>query len=159
MRSVRQNEGFSLLELLISLVILLTVSGSAFEVLSYYQKAYLSTEMRADVHSGIRAALALMDCSSTTTKKRLIQIAWNNSRRCPPPRNKPRASSLQATCVDYSAAETPACPAGRGACAPIRRCASAKYASSISKPMNLGIPQLLAATAEFPIPRNGSSIV
>ena len=60
MRFVRQDEGFSLLELLISLVILLTVSGSAFEVLSYYQKAYLSTEMRADVHSGIRAALALM---------------------------------------------------------------------------------------------------
>src|SRR2546430_11801070 len=60
MRFVRQDEGFSLLELLISLVILLTVSGSAFEVLSYYQKAYLSTEMRADVHGGIRAALALM---------------------------------------------------------------------------------------------------
>src|SRR6266850_2354667 len=60
MRLVRKNEGFSLLELLISLAILLTVSGSAFEVLSYYQKAYLSTEMRADVHSGIRAALTLM---------------------------------------------------------------------------------------------------
>src|SRR5437660_12257918 len=60
MRFGRKNEGFSLLELLISLAILLTVSGSAFEVLSYYQKAYLSTEMRADVHSGIRAALALM---------------------------------------------------------------------------------------------------
>jgi type II secretory pathway pseudopilin PulG len=60
MRLVTRNEGFSLLELLISLATLMTVSASAFEVLSYYQKAYVSTEMRADVHSGIRAALALM---------------------------------------------------------------------------------------------------
>lgn len=60
MRFAGKNNGFSLLELLISLATLLIVSGSAFEVLSYYQKAYLSTEMRADVHSGIRAALALM---------------------------------------------------------------------------------------------------
>jgi type II secretory pathway pseudopilin PulG len=60
MRLVSKNAGFSLIELLISMATLLTVSGSAFAVLSYYQKAYLSTEQRSDVHSGIRAAMALM---------------------------------------------------------------------------------------------------
>src|SRR5437762_3011514 len=39
------------------------------------------------------------------------------------------------------------------------RFASAKYSSSISKPIKFFTPQRCAATAEFPIPRNGSSIV
>ena len=36
---------------------------------------------------------------------------------------------------------------------------SLKYSSSISNPMKFFTPQRWAATAEFPIPRNGSSIV
>src|SRR5919108_1786621 len=60
MRFVKKNQGFSLIELLISLAILLIVSGSAFALISYYQKSYISMEQRTDVHSGIRAAMALM---------------------------------------------------------------------------------------------------
>src|SRR5438128_2218246 len=60
MPSVKKNQGFSLIELLISLGTLLVVSSSAFTLLSYYQKSYISMEQRSDVHSGIRAAMALM---------------------------------------------------------------------------------------------------
>src|SRR5437868_13384287 len=56
----KRNQGFSLIEVLISLAIMLIVSGSAFALLSYYQKSYISMEQRTDVHSGIRAAMALM---------------------------------------------------------------------------------------------------
>ena len=57
---IHKNAGVSLIELMISLATLLIVSGSAFAVLSYYQKSYLSTEQRSDVHSSIRAAMELM---------------------------------------------------------------------------------------------------
>src|SRR3989442_13213378 len=57
---VKRNQGFSLIELLISLAILLIVSGSAFSLLSYYQKSYISMAQRSHVHSAIRAAMALM---------------------------------------------------------------------------------------------------
>jgi hypothetical protein len=60
MTFAKKNRGVSLLELMISLATLLTVSGSAFAVLSFYQKAYLATEQRSGVHGGIRAAMALM---------------------------------------------------------------------------------------------------
>jgi prepilin-type N-terminal cleavage/methylation domain-containing protein len=54
------NDGFTLLELLVSIILLLIVSGSAFRALSYYQKNYLSTQIRVDMHGGTRAALELM---------------------------------------------------------------------------------------------------
>jgi prepilin-type N-terminal cleavage/methylation domain-containing protein len=57
---VNRNQGFSLIELLISLAIMLIVSGSAFTLLSYYQKSYISMGQRSDIHSTIRAAMALM---------------------------------------------------------------------------------------------------
>src|SRR5690349_13937022 len=60
MRLFHKDAGVSLIELMISTATLLIVSGSAFAVLSYYQKSYLSTEQRSDVHSGIRAAMSLM---------------------------------------------------------------------------------------------------
>ena len=60
MPSVKKSQGFSLIELLISLGTLLVVSSSAFTLLSYYQKSYISMAQRSDVHSGIRAAMALM---------------------------------------------------------------------------------------------------
>jgi prepilin-type N-terminal cleavage/methylation domain-containing protein len=54
------EKGFSLLEMLISVVILLIVSGAALYALTYYQRSYGSTQLRADMHMGVRAALELM---------------------------------------------------------------------------------------------------
>ena len=54
------DRGFSLLEMMISVAILLIISGSAFQALSYYQKNYVSTQLRVDLHGGMRAALELM---------------------------------------------------------------------------------------------------
>ena len=57
----RQKEGgFSLVELLISLLILLLVSGTAFQAMSYYQKSYMSTQIQVDMHGAMRAALELL---------------------------------------------------------------------------------------------------
>ena len=80
MRSVKTNQGFSLIELLISLSTLLIVSSSAFTLLSYYQKSYISMEQRSDVHGGIRAAMALMtqeitQAGSLGTKPKTIHDA------------------------------------------------------------------------------------
>jgi prepilin-type N-terminal cleavage/methylation domain-containing protein len=54
------EKGFSLLEMLISVVILLITSGAAFYALAYYQRSYGSSQLRADMHMGVRAALELM---------------------------------------------------------------------------------------------------
>jgi len=54
------EKGFSLLEMLISLVILLIASGAAFYALTYYQRSYGSSQLRADMHMGVRATLELM---------------------------------------------------------------------------------------------------
>jgi prepilin-type N-terminal cleavage/methylation domain-containing protein len=52
--------GFSLLEMIVSIALLLIISGAAFQALSYYQKNYIATQLRVDMHSGMRAALELM---------------------------------------------------------------------------------------------------
>jgi|SRR5215813_11562797 len=57
---VNSEKGFSLLEMLISVVILLIASGAAFYALAYYQRSYGSSQLRADMHMGVRAALELM---------------------------------------------------------------------------------------------------
>jgi len=57
---LNSEKGFSLLEMLISLVILLIASGTAFYALAYYQRSYGSSQLRADMHMGVRAALELM---------------------------------------------------------------------------------------------------
>ena len=54
------DKGFSLLEMLISLIILLIASGAAFRALAYYQRSYGSSQLRADMHMGVRNALELM---------------------------------------------------------------------------------------------------
>jgi len=54
------DKGFSLLEMLISLIILLIASGAAFRALAYYQLSYGSSQLRADMHMGVRSALELM---------------------------------------------------------------------------------------------------
>jgi len=54
------ESGFSLLEMLVAVLLLLIVSGAAFEVLSYYQKNYVSTQLRIDMDSSLRGALELL---------------------------------------------------------------------------------------------------
>src|SRR5262249_49560697 len=54
------EKGFTLLEMLISVIILLIASGAAFRSLAYYQRSYGSSRLRADMHMGVRSALELM---------------------------------------------------------------------------------------------------
>jgi len=57
---IKVNEGgFSLLELMVSLALLLIVAGAAFSSLTTYQKSYGSTGMQADLHSSVRSAVEL----------------------------------------------------------------------------------------------------
>jgi prepilin-type N-terminal cleavage/methylation domain-containing protein len=54
------NNGFSLLELLVSLTVMLIVAGSALSALSYSQKLYSSQQTQADMHAGLRGTFELM---------------------------------------------------------------------------------------------------
>jgi len=61
MRSTHKiDAGFSLLELLIAMVIMLIVTGAAFSAMTYLQKSTASSNLRAEMHSSMRAALELM---------------------------------------------------------------------------------------------------
>jgi len=55
-----REDGFSMLELLVSLTVMLVVAGAALTVLSYAQKMYSSQQMQADMHGGLRGAFELM---------------------------------------------------------------------------------------------------
>jgi prepilin-type N-terminal cleavage/methylation domain-containing protein len=55
-----RQQGFSLLEMLVAILLLMIISGTAFQALSYYQKNYLSTQLRVDMHSSMRAAMELL---------------------------------------------------------------------------------------------------
>jgi prepilin-type N-terminal cleavage/methylation domain-containing protein len=55
-----KKTGFSLLELLASISILLVIAGGAFSALSYYQRMYQVTELAADMHDSTRSAMDLM---------------------------------------------------------------------------------------------------
>jgi len=55
-----KDTGFSLIEMMVSMAVVLTVSGAVFSALGYYQKSYRSSTLQADMHSGIRGALELM---------------------------------------------------------------------------------------------------
>jgi prepilin-type N-terminal cleavage/methylation domain-containing protein len=53
--------GFSLLEMMISVAILIVVSGAAFSALSASQRVYASQQLQADMHAGLRGTLELME--------------------------------------------------------------------------------------------------
>src|SRR5438876_5271357 len=61
MRSTNKTgAGFSLLEVMVALVIMLGLCGVTFGAMIYLQNSLVSTNLRADMHSAMRAALALM---------------------------------------------------------------------------------------------------
>ena len=59
--NTRVNEaGFSLIELIISLTVLLIIAAASLSVLSYSQKLVSSQQTQADMHAGLRGAFELM---------------------------------------------------------------------------------------------------
>lgn len=59
-RDHHSERGFSLLELMVSTVVMLIVAGGAFAALNYYQKTYQHTEIGADMHDNLRSAIDLI---------------------------------------------------------------------------------------------------
>jgi prepilin-type N-terminal cleavage/methylation domain-containing protein len=53
--------GFSLVEMMVSIAILLVVGAIAFSFLSQYQNYYQSSALKADMHSGLRATTVLLE--------------------------------------------------------------------------------------------------
>ena len=54
------EKGFSLLELMVSTLIIMVVGGGVFGALNYYQKTYQRTEISADMHDNLRSAIDLI---------------------------------------------------------------------------------------------------
>src|SRR6266571_4872636 len=54
------TKGFSLLELMVSMVIMLAISGALMSALSSYQKSYASTQLQAGMHQDLRSAAEMM---------------------------------------------------------------------------------------------------
>jgi len=54
------ESGFSLLELMASMTILLVIAGGVFAALGYYQKNYQRTQLTVDMHDTLRSAIDLM---------------------------------------------------------------------------------------------------
>ncbi len=52
--------GFSFLELMVSMAVLLIVAGAIFGALNGYQRSYGSTMLKADMHAGVRGAAELL---------------------------------------------------------------------------------------------------
>ena len=60
-RALPQNEsGFSLLELMASLAVLLVIASGVFSAMAYYQKTYQRTQLTSDIHDTTRAAIDLL---------------------------------------------------------------------------------------------------
>ena len=59
-RREHNNEGFSLPEMMVSMVILLIVTSVALSALYYSQKIYGSQQLQADMHAGLRISFELM---------------------------------------------------------------------------------------------------
>jgi prepilin-type N-terminal cleavage/methylation domain-containing protein len=60
MDAKNKRRGFSLIETMISLLVLLVVAGAAFYALAYYQRNYGSSRLRAVMHEGVRGAVELI---------------------------------------------------------------------------------------------------
>src|ERR1051325_9805809 len=54
------EKGFSLLELMVSTLIMMVVAGGVFAAMNYYQKTYQRTEITADMHDNLRSAIDLI---------------------------------------------------------------------------------------------------
>ena len=61
MRPAAGEGGFSLLELLVSMVILLVIGGGLVSVLGYYQQTYARTELKSDMYENVRGAAELIE--------------------------------------------------------------------------------------------------
>lgn len=55
-----ESRGFSLIEVMVSLLVLLVVTGAAFYAMAYYQRNYGSSRLRAVMHEGVRGAVELI---------------------------------------------------------------------------------------------------
>jgi len=59
-RRREQSDGFSLVELLVSLTVLLIIAGAALSALSYSQKLFSSQQSKGDMHAGLRGTFEHM---------------------------------------------------------------------------------------------------
>lgn len=59
-RCAGSESGFSLLELMVSIAILLVITGATFSVMSSYQKSYGTTQLKADMYMNLRGVSELM---------------------------------------------------------------------------------------------------
>src|SRR6476659_10829441 len=60
MRLPKTNNGFSLLDLLVSLTVMLMITGAALGVLSRAVQMYSGQQMQAEMHAGLRSTFELM---------------------------------------------------------------------------------------------------
>jgi prepilin-type N-terminal cleavage/methylation domain-containing protein len=56
----RRRRGFTLLEMMVSIAVLLVISAGAFAAASYYQQSFASTEAKIDTVSGMRNAFVTL---------------------------------------------------------------------------------------------------
>ncbi len=59
-RGRKQHDGFSLLEMMVSLAVMLVVASAAFYTLDQSQKVYGSQQLQSDMHATLRSAFELM---------------------------------------------------------------------------------------------------
>jgi len=59
-RGARRGDGFSLIELMISVAILLVITGATLSIMSSYQKTYGTTQLKADMFMSLRGVSELM---------------------------------------------------------------------------------------------------
>lgn len=56
----RLTRGFSLLELMAAIAIMMVITGATFSLLEYYQRSYGRTQLKADMYEDVRGVAALM---------------------------------------------------------------------------------------------------
>jgi type II secretory pathway pseudopilin PulG len=60
MSAKNKSKGFSLIEVLVSLLVLMVVTGAVFYAMAYYQRNYGSSRLRAELHESMRGAVELI---------------------------------------------------------------------------------------------------